>query len=277
MRLDAVIELAAEAAADGVADDADIGRSDAEKLRHPIAQIERELMAGMDDVAPGAVDRDGAFGLEIGLVLALAGEDVLDGERRRFKYRVDAAGIGAAFGGDIAAPRKIAARRRHIILPLGMDQGGVGPGGGFEVEQRRARLYLHFDRRRGGARLGQAVRRDGGDGLADIAHPLAREQRRVAHAPAGQHRRHVGGGDRRAHARHGARLAEIAAQQLSRRIRRTHQHAIEHARLFIIVSVDRLAVYLAPGVGAYCRAADMAHEAGASSWTAPNTASTIWA
>ena len=263
--LDAVIELAAEAAADRVANDAHIGRRNIQKLRHPVAHIERKLMAGMDGVATAAIDGDGAFRLEIGLVLALRGKHILHHECRRFEDRIDAARVGAAFGRDIAISRKVASGGGHIILPVGMNQRRAGQDGGFEVKHRRARLYLKTDCRDGGARLGQTIGRDSGNGFADIAHPVAREQWCIPHTPPGQYCRHIIGGNRGPHTRHGARLAEVTAEQLSRRMRRTQQHAIEHAGFFIVVGIDRLAVHFAPSVGADCRGADMAHAAGAPS------------
>ena len=277
VRLDAVIELATETAADRMADDAHIAWRDIHELRHSSAHVERELMAGMDSKTPVAVNRDGALRFKIGLVLALAGEFILNHQGCAIEYRVDTAGIGTAFGGDIAITRKIAAVRRHIVLPIGMNQRRVRPAGGFKIEHRRARRDFYLNHFGGGMGLGQTVRRHCGDGLADITHPVAREERRIEHAPASQRLWHVGGAYDRAHAGHGARLGEVEAHQLAGGNARAQQEAVQHAGFLIVIGVDRLATRLAPSVGADCRAANMVHDAGAFFSTTPRAASTICA
>ena len=107
MRLDAGVELAAEGAAIGMADDADPGGRQPEILAEADPDVVGPLRARMRRDPAFAKDPDRALGLEVALVLALRPEGVFHDMRRPRERVLDGTRIGEArrFRGDVAVAR----------------------------------------------------------------------------------------------------------------------------------------------------------------------------
>ena len=102
-------------------------------------------MTGVNDVPPAPVSADGALGLKVRLVLALADKLILDHQVSALKLRLNVARVGETFGRDIVMPRKIGARRRLVRVPVGMDQRGARRGRGHGVAKRLGLFDLEHD------------------------------------------------------------------------------------------------------------------------------------
>ena len=193
----------AEAAADIGLDDTNVGFVDAETARQGAVHIKRYLGTGVNrqPAARRVPFGNGGVGLHVDLVDLGAVEDLLahqvgGGEPG---HRVAEFEVDLAF--DIAGPFRV---QRHGVGRQRLL--GVAVGRQFLVRNTDS-----IERRPGGLGIHGG---DRGDGLAPVAHPIARQGKLVFGD--GQHaERHVaiGAGDHRAHAGHGARGADIDVAQ----------------------------------------------------------------
>ena len=230
--LDLHAGLHAEGAADIAGEDADIGRLDPEiAVRHAVAQVVGRLVGGVHlhppvrpDLRPGAPRFHGVGG------------DAGDGEVQ-LRHMRRGGQVGLSFRLVAALPQEA-----DIVGHVVPDRGRAGLHCGMRVGHDRQGRVVHNHRFRGLHGGAAGFRDDHRHGLTHEADPVAGQQLAVGlrrgatigtrKADAAGDRLHVGQvgvGEHGDHTGHRARRGGVDRVDRRMRVRRAHQHGLQHA------------------------------------------------
>jgi hypothetical protein len=229
--------LAAEVAADVGVVQHDLLARDAGSRRQRVSDALRDLRVRPHVHAPAFYRHERGVRLQVRLVNALRLELALDDEVCRREPGID---VAAFAHGPAVRVRGFRERLDPgVRIEVGVQQRRRTVECLAHVEDGGHCLVLHLDEVDGAASDLLAVRGDGGDSLAGVAHHVPREHGHVLDLAAVEVLADVGAGDDGLHARQCAGQSRVDAHDAGVRPRAVQQPPVEHAGEPLVRSVAR--------------------------------------